>query len=199
MIAEPFPSPPKRAGAYVLELSKIEDGPDLGETILIFAARYAAKKFMLAVLEDDAYEIEGDVLVSTSGIVVEYTGVATSSLTAIMGHEFTIPEMGWALPHPYDGYAHYFRHHRHDPTPEEIAAAAEKNKPRRQRSHGGGSMHRAGREGMVPIADIALGLGLTARDARGLLRKAKIAKPASGWAWPLDQVDEIKAVIGKLK
>jgi hypothetical protein len=43
-----------------------------------------------------------------------------------------------------------------------------------------------GREGLVAVTDIAKDYGLVPREARALLRAAKLKKPAVGWAYVKD-------------
>lgn len=50
---------------------------------------------------------------------------------------------------------------------------------------------RATREGLVSIGDIAKDLGMIPREARGILRAIKMAKPSCGWAWPAGEVEFI--------
>jgi len=199
-LPEPYGSPPGRPGLYVIELTKIDDSDELGETTAIFAEEYGAKKFMELVLADDEYEIEDEMLlVSSSGIVAEYVGVPGSSMEQIMDYDYSLRELAWQMKPPHKTEALWFRHARRNPTEAEIEAQRERGKPKKKRRPGGRSMHRADRSGMTPIADIALGLGLSARDARGLFRKAKIEKPKQGWAWPPDEVDGIRDLLQELK
>jgi len=178
----------------VVFLTKLDDSANLGPTVMILNTVWAMKKFVESVLEGDSFAIEGDTLVSSSGIVVDYRGVSETSLEEIMEHDYSLREMAWQLPFPYSHYAYWFRHVRTEPTQEEMEEAIDRAMPTRRRA-----MHRAPRDGMVPVADIATGLGLTAREARGLLRRAKIPKPPQGWAWPVDEAENIKAKLAQLK
>ena len=56
---------------------------------------------------------------------------------------------------------------------------------------------RASRDGLVDMKVIADALKITAKEARAALRAAKFAKPACGWAFKSDQVENIKQTIVK--
>lgn len=56
----------------------------------------------------------------------------------------------------------------------------------------------SGREGLVTVASIAKEYKLTPPQARGLLRAAKLKKPAVGWAFPSNS-PELKRVRDVLK
>lgn len=51
------------------------------------------------------------------------------------------------------------------------------------------------RKGLVDMHVIASELGISPKEARGILRKLKIPKPPQGWAFPADEVDGIKVKI----
>lgn len=55
---------------------------------------------------------------------------------------------------------------------------------------------RAPREGLIDVATIAAKVKMSARDARMMLRKAKIAKPACGWAGDATWAKMIEKVLG---
>jgi hypothetical protein len=185
-----FGSSPGRPGQYVLYLSRCHaDDPDGNQMAAhIFAAPYSARRFIEVLLEDDGFVWEGaTILRSESGIVIK-----CDLLAKIIGHEYTLAEMAWRLPEPHRGYAKFFRYGR-QPT---SLTEAQEGRPERK-----ASVPRASRSGMVPIADIAMKLGLKARDARAAFRKAKIPKPAAGWAFKPDEVDgvleKLRAVMKK--
>lgn len=56
---------------------------------------------------------------------------------------------------------------------------------------------RPSRDGLISVADIAKELGIEAGDARSILRKAKVEKPAAGWAGDAKWAEGIRATIKK--
>lgn len=54
---------------------------------------------------------------------------------------------------------------------------------------------RASRDGLMSIGDIAKSLDMNPKEARGILRSVKFAKPACGWAFPADQVETVKKAL----
>jgi len=51
--------------------------------------------------------------------------------------------------------------------------------------------------GLITVGEIAAQLKIDPKEARTSLRKQKTPKPAEGWAWSADKVDEIKKTIIK--
>jgi hypothetical protein len=55
------------------------------------------------------------------------------------------------------------------------------------------------RGGTVALAEIAAQVALTPREARVMLRRLKIPKPAGSWQWPREQANEIAAKLEKAR
>lgn len=186
-LAEPYSvQHHKGAPAYVLYLSRrYRDDPDGNQVaVFIYAAPYAAKRALELILADDGIVwVTDNHLKSESGIEVQVRPCRTTThtLKELWEYEYTIAEMAWEMQPPYSTECKRFRLERvSEQVPEKV-----------QRKRGNGP--RASRAGMTPIADIALELGITAREARGAFRKARIPKPPCGWAFKPDEVDGIRA------
>lgn len=178
MLKEPFPSSPSRNPIHVLYISKGEK-----ENIQTFAATYSTKKFVEAILEDDEWVLEtSQHLKASSGIHIR-----CSEMKAIMEYKYTPEEKAWELPHPYPREAFAFRHGRLPNAPER--APERVTAPKKPR------VPRASREGLISIGDLAEELNMKPRDARGILRKAKLEKPACGWAWSKEDAEDIRDLI----
>lgn len=196
-LADPFPSPPGRPGKYVLYISRRGDSSQSCSAVSIWAAKYAAKKYLEALLDEDGVVFETpNVLRSESGIIVENPYVYKDAsrgyvLQEVWEHEYSLAEMAWTLPHPYPSQAKLLRR-RPAMTLEQYDAAVPVQGPK-ARSSG----VRASRDGMTPIAVLAAEFDLCARDCRAALRKAKVPKPTAGWAWRPDEIDGVRALIAK--
>lgn len=195
-LAEPFGSPPKRAGQYAIYFTK--RGNIDASMVLIFAAPYAARKCLDLVFvgdeevvwDDDAAEgtAEPDTtIVGLQSGIVASTRWWPERMQECVDHTYSLPELAWQMPAPYPNYILAFRHG--------IAErAAPEKKQRVARAHSP-STPRPSREGLTPIGTIADELGITPREARGALRDMQATKPPQGWAFPPDEVEDWKAKI----
>lgn len=201
-LPQAYASPPGRPGKYCLYISR--DGEDDTQSMaVVFAASYAARKFLDVLLEDDEIEwwenpfmvrlgvnVEGCTIRSSSSIVVS-TRWWPDRMRKVVEHEYSLEEMGWQLRNPMRQWAVMFRNGPNFPrTLEEDGHVREK----RERKP---VQHRAPRDGLTPVADIATALGMEPREVRGILRGLKIEKPAAGWAWPAEKAAEIQSLIEK--
>lgn len=185
-----------RPGEWVLNFARRRDWAWNSLNIHVWGAAFAAKKYCEAVLADDEWIWElnpdgtesNDSLVSSSGIRISTNSTSTRHLREVMEHEYSIAEMGWDLPYPYPQMAAKWRARR---LWEDLRSASQE--PRRR------GVPRASRSGLVTIQTIAEEYGMTPRDARGILRKAKVPKPACGWAWKPDDVQPIRDLMEKNK
>lgn len=183
-LPEPFPSAPLRPGKYVMYISrgKVEE-------IHIFAQVWAAKHFVLACLGDTPYVLESNEhLRAENGLFIR-----SSRMAEIMNHRLSKKEQQWELPTPYNGRAYFLKHGERmereaRPAPMKKERA---RRPRRERKP------RTSREGLVDMKQICADLDCKPRDARAVLRKAKVEKPDAGWAFPPERAEEIKAIIKK--
>ncbi len=195
-LPDPYGSAPSRPARHVLYIQWAND-PDR-RIVLIYAALYAARKCLDMLFDGDEIErISSHHIRSTQGIIVK-----SETLDEYLNHEYTKAEAKWVMSSPEDRAIISFRtkstyEHQSDkeymPEPGEMPKRREPEGqvPTQRKSR----KHRASRDGLITIGDIATQFKLKARDARDILRKAKIDNPDSGWAWSEGDVDRIKAII----
>lgn len=187
-LPSPYPvNKVKNQGYHVLYLSRrFSDDPDGNQVaVFMYGARYAAKRALELLLEqDDLLWIHDNKLQSETGIIIEIRPCKDTryTLRQLWEYELTIAEMAWEMKPPHSTECKTFRYRRQATTLE----------PQQERRRGKGAP-RSSRQGMTPIGDIALALGITAREARAAFRKAKIPKPPQGWAFPPGEVEAVKA------
>lgn len=191
-----FPSM-SRPGQYVFDFTRRGDYAWNSLNIHVWGAPFAAKKYIELVLGNDEWCFEllpdgtedKDALVSSSGIRIETNSTCyPGALWDVMHHEYSLAEMGWDLPMPYPKLAAQWRHRRQW---DDLRGAVQ---TRRR-----GGVPRASRNGLVTIQAIAEEMGMTPRDARGILRKAKLPKPPCGWAWKEEDAAPIRELMEKNK
>lgn len=183
-----------RPGQYVLDFLRRNDYLGNSLHIHVWGAPFAAKKFIELVIRDDEWywELEddgtesNDSLVTSSGIRIRTNSTADRGmLREVMQHEYSLAEVAWDLPMPYPRLAQAWRVRRSWTDLRTVEQKVRRGTPR------------ASRAGMVTVQNIAEELGIKPRDARGALRKAKMAKPVQGWAWKPDDVALIRELIAK--
>lgn len=184
-----------RPGGYVINFRRRDDWEWNSVCVHVWGAAFAAKKYIEAVIREDewCWDVEdngsesNDRLFTETGIVVE-TGASASRgmLRRAMDHEYSLPEMAWSLPVPYPKMAAAWRSRQRW----ESTAVLVERKVR--------STPRALRQGMTSVQTIADELGITPREARGALRKAKVPKPPCGWAWKSDEISDVRSLIARL-
>lgn len=180
-----FPSAPGRNGTYVLYIKR--DSQFISAQI--FCAEYAAQKFIDLLVDDNEVMLETDTLMKAGRLTIK-----CDRLKRVRDHGMTTAEKEWELPVPYPTIALRLRlgetFEPETPGPMGDAPAPRTKSPKKERKP------RASRDDLVGIADIAKAVGITPREARGLLRKSDLTKPDAGWAWPEgDEVDKVKAVL----
>ncbi len=192
-LAEPYGSPPGRPAKYVFYLSRHGDD-DTQCMVVAFAARYAAKKFLDELLQDDGYIWDDCYLGEPECTIRSETGIVVSTrwwpgrLKACLEHELSLAEMAWDLQQPHLGWAKLFRNGPNLPRTLEESPEREKRERRSSApivAHPSGAIH---------VSDLALSLGIDARDARRALRSI-MQKPAYGWWFKPEEVDDVKAKI----
>lgn len=193
-LADAYGGSPSRPAKYVLYVTRL--GDDATQCIVAaFAAPYAARKFLDALLRDDGwvwddaatitsrYGDPGCTIRSETGIVVS-TRWWPGRLRECVEHEYTNAELGWSLDHTWTSAARRFRE---GPLPaDETTPDAPARAPRPA------SAPRASRDGLVTVGEIAVQLGVQPRDARAALRSLAVDKPPAGWAWPAAEADAVR-------
>lgn len=177
---------------HVLYLGRrmAQDPDNNQQAVFIYDTVRESKRALDIILEDDELIWDGDQkLLSSSGIVIEVRPCKDTkySLAMLWAHEDSVVQMGKLFSPNLAKEARAYRYGRQPDTLEP--------KEEKVRTRAPGAMSRAPRDGMIPVGDIAAALGISAREARGALRGAKVPKPASGWAWKPDEVEGIKAKI----
>jgi len=150
----------------------------------VFYARFAAKKFLdLMIGEDEVEWIDDDTLRTESDVRIYANSTKKkNTLRAIFDHKLTYNEN---------------RYHTLNEDHEKRAAIIKSNDHAKPFVEGSSitTRKRRSRKGMVLIRTIAEELGMTPREARGILR-GKMRKPEQGWAWrTTEEVIKIKNLI----
>lgn len=198
-LPEPYGSPPGRPGKYLFYVTREGDDGTQMMTSRAFAARYAAKKWLDALIGDDTFEWRDDALpwvekgctiITSTGIVISTRGWPERML-ACVEHELTLPEMAFSLE---DGDLREIRLFRYGP---EMPRTLEDDGHVREKRERRSSAPRADAPaGYVHVSDVALSMGIDSKQARVALRKLfPDGKPAHGWWFDPATLDELKARI----
>jgi len=203
-LLEWLPSPPGRPGRYALYVHRRNDD-DTQSMCVVFAAAFAARKFLDVLLRDDGIVWEdewygqewprvttmkrGSTIRSETGIVVS-TRWYPKRMHEVVEHDYSLAEMAWELPYPHRGWAKNFR--SGPPLPRTLEEMPERARRERTPSapredHPPGYMH---------VSDVALSMGIEAKVARVALRKIFAdGKPKWGWWFDPKEVDGLKKKI----
>lgn len=191
-LKEPYGSPPGRPGKYALYLTRHGDD-DTQSMCVIFAAPYSARKFLDVLLEDDGIVWDDECTIrSETGIVVS-TKWWPERMRRVVEHEYTLPEMAWQLDPQHVRWARQFRHGPEQPRTLEEDRGHTERREKRARASGPKVGAPAG---YVHVSDVALSMGIEAKQARVALRKLfPDGKPAYGWYFDPATLDDLKARI----
>lgn len=157
-----------------------------------FAALYSAKHFIEQVLDGLKYKWVSDNEIEVQEpffcwIKCDGTKVGFED---VLEHKFTKEEAEWELPAPYSTYVRQCRRtassehqvvksHQADEQPAQIVKPAREKAPRKP-----AKAPKPSAEGLITIGDVAAEYGFDAKQARGIMRSAKIDKPDHGrWEW----------------
>ncbi|MHA1859150.1 MAG: hypothetical protein ACTSUU_06865 [Candidatus Thorarchaeota archaeon] len=146
--------------------------------VCVFYARFAAKKLLDLLIGEDEVEWLDDNTLRTSGDVT----IVSRQLSEIFNHKITYNEDRYhTLGEDHERRAAIIRSDDHA----KPFVAGESSTTRKRNS----------RKGMILIGTIAKELGMTPREARGILR-GEMKKPEQGWAWrTTEEVAKIKSLI----
>lgn len=156
-----------------------------------FGASYSAKKFIELCLQGNDYEWvdgtrsgDGEAILDSTGLMIEGYG-----LEEVMDYEYTELEQAWSLTSPHDKEALQIRNRRLSLVPS--ISSDNDSAPRERKA----KKEKVSRDGLITIQQIAGELKLEPSEARAILRKKKIEKPAAGWAWSKDDAEAIKKTL----
>jgi hypothetical protein len=185
-LQEPWSSSPTRPPRYVLKCYNHETG----KLYLVNSyALYAARKIFDAVVGAKDWTRNGN------AVTCHDIDITSDEMDAIVKHEYTPEEKAWDLPLPYPHDINQFLHDVRRPRKDDDEAPAPKpTKPAPVKTSKPES-----KRGEVTIQHICDELKMLPRDARAILRKAKVDKPAGGWAGDAKWGADIKAILQKGK
>jgi hypothetical protein len=146
--------------------------------VCVFYAKFAAKMFLDLMIEDDDVEWLDDNTIRTSQDVI----IISQQLRKIYDHKVTYDqERYYKLDESHQSRALIIR------SDDQAKAFIPGEDPTSRR--------RTSRKGMFLMKTIAEELGITPREARGILR-TKMKKPQHGWAWrTAEEVQKIKSIL----
>jgi hypothetical protein len=190
-LPEPFGSPPARPAKYVLYISRHGDD-DTQCIVQSFAARYSGRKFLDVLLRDDGIHWDDECTVrSETGIVVS-TRWWPGLLRRVVEHEYSIAEMAWSLRDYAPEVYRAAKTFRNGP---DLPRTLEETPTRERRTRAASAPRASAPSGYVHVSDIALSMGIDAKQARVALRKIYPQKPATGWSFPPGEIEALKTKI----
>ena len=146
--------------------------------VCVFYAKFAAKKFLDLMIQDDEITWIDDNTIRTSSDVI----IKGEKLRKIFDHKVTFDQN---------------RYHMFDQAAEKRCLVIRSDDHRKPFIQGESisTRKRTSRKGMTLMKTIAAELGMTPRMARGILRGA-MKKPEHGWAWRTsEEVARIKNIL----
>lgn len=187
----PFGAAPFRGNEHFLYINKGDNFMGVG-----FGATYSARKFLDVLLQDDEITLtrgicgRKDTIISSTGITVR-----SDNIMDVVNHEYNDNEKEWELNLSGNSgsaaQAEQFRSCTGIRVEKQIESPTDK-KPQIARRE---KPRKASKDGLITIAHISEELKIEPREARGILRKMKVSKPAIGWAWEKSEVDAVKKII----
>jgi len=189
-LPDAYGSPPGRPGKYALYISRHGDD-DTQCMCLVFGAAYAVRRVLDLLGFDEGVVWDDESTVRSIGGVVVSTRWFPDRMRRAVEHELTPQEMAWE-PSPPDLMA--IRQFLHGPEKPRTLEADPGAREKRERKPSAPRAQAPG--GYVHVSDIALAMGIDAKQARVALRKIfPDGKPAIGWHFAPDKVEDIKRQI----
>lgn len=185
----PFPSfprgPKSNFGLYIRH-------GDSRLSFFNFHSAYAARHALDTMIAGREYRWLNDDEIHVDELRIR--GEAPGQLDAIIEHRMRDDELEWEMPEPYNSWFRTLAGEARERMSSPIPTVAPTPTKRRERTPDAPPIARAPRTaGAISIADIADELGTEPRIARGVLRKLKIDKPASGrWEWSAGEAERIR-------
>ncbi len=177
-----------------------------------FATMYAAKHFILMMIDGD--EFKWDVWQPNQSAIAQPMIRTERGLTIhghrledVMEHEFTAEEAAFVFPEPMlSSFTRFPRLGKEAPpapdTSIEVvdAETGEVTKVKPPRAPKPEKPARPSKEGLITVQAIAEAMKIDPKHARAALRKAEVAKPEAGWAFPPKEAKAIaKTIADNLK
>lgn len=203
-VEQAFPCALKRDARYELRIKR-DDGKFF---LMLFVGRYAARKFIEAVINGrEVLDLSYETIMTAD----EAVRITSTKLRAILNHEYTDDERKWQLPLPYNYYA------RIAATGDTKYSSVDASRERELSKTGAPTRSKRGKrdvppasstdnippsqpkraskqytrnEGTFGIPELAAELKLNPSKVRALLR-SRVTKPQEGWSWPIDDFKEI--------
>lgn len=187
-LEHPFPCSPSRPPRVVLYCRYPHDAKQ-GEGrrfVWTFGALYSARRFVDEIIGDGKFKWKRrNVIVTARGVEIRVLE-EDDGLELVMDHELSDAEAAWIIPEPKASELRSFL--RPFDAPGTIAET-----PRTARAQ----PVRTSRDGLVTVAQLCARLDIEPRDGRAILRRAKVAQPPAGWAWPPDEAAKIEKILAK--
>lgn len=178
-------SSPRRPPRYVLYCFNHETNR---QYVINSHGTYAAKKLLDALtaeaINKEDYRVKGNTI--SFGDI----DIRSDELSDILAHKYTNIEAEWELPAPYPNEISNFLHGA--PISRGLI---QENRNERGELERPVPKPKIDRSGKVTVQDIAAELKMHPRDARTILRKAKIAKPEGGWLGDAAWADGIRKAL----
>jgi hypothetical protein len=185
-----LPSSPRRNPTHVLRV-------DFEGRLLIvnYCGVFAAKKAFDHIVSEEEYKwLDSKTIQTESGLKVR-----SDQLEEIVEYDFSKEQQEWDFPEEERRKFYAIRSRPEDREQarkerNERLGVDQDDKPERTKKE---RTPRASREGLVTVQMIAEEFGIEPREARGILRKAKVEKPSAGWAGNETWADNIRKIIEK--
>lgn len=183
-----FSSSPSRNPRFELDCTNHET--DRRYVVNTYAL-YAAQAIFHALVGENEYEVKPGLRQGWQTAQFGDIDISSPELDKIISYKPTSLEADWQLPKPYPEDIERFLHGpRMSTAIEHVERDTKGNLPMAKPVK-----PKIDRTGKITVQDIAAELKLLPRDARAILRKAKIAKPAGGWIGDDKWAEMIKATL----
>lgn len=159
-------------------------GPERDRLIIRgFRERYAARAFVECALGPNDFE-----RISNGWFISRHFNFRLlGNVKGLMDEDF---DVDWELPKALEfvakRYGGFIKDIETAPIEEPVKEAENKSKPPHVK-----------REGLSTISEIAEQCGMSARDARKILRSSGTSKPDTGWSWDEEGAKEIAELLNK--
>ena len=156
-----------------------------------WGAIYAAHHLVMTAVRDHTYKLDKAPHSSMSRLTTDDGLIIKSDqLDDILEYRLKQDEKEWVLPKEELAQLNRLRGERYA-----VGRAAATSEPRAPREPKEPKERTETPTGYTSLAALCDTLGVEPREARALLRKSTYAKPAFGWAFNAEQIDEVSKII----